>query len=336
LSGAAAAVNATAISTAADKAAQHGIVVVRDKATCNHAIESPDWLGTMATAEECGKACADDPQGHHWFLWVKYDDKNCQCVPENCELQDWISGVVYKFDGEGGGGSSSKGTCANTPDWKSLDGADCLWYELHPKSCAYGGAAFGYPEKNCCVCGKEGQQAPISEDGTGAPVAGCLDSPGWSTGDGWTCAWYAKHGCNYVGAIFKYPEANCCACGKSAAPEMHSPYVSHSLQEEEPPAAEGGSNDDDSDDGSGSSESAAEAEDGQTDGETSVKAKEALAEGTRLLSPHDPVKDAGHDKDGGARGAQAAARAGREANYRLAKEMDSPAKRYAKALKLQR
>jgi len=244
-SGAAAAV-ATAMSTAADKAAQHGIVVVvQDKATCLHAIESPGWLGTMDTAEECGKACADDPQGHHWFLWVKYDDGNCHCVPENCQLQDWISGVVYKFDGKGGGGGSSpasstsppseeeQGTCKNTPDWKSKDGADCLWYELHPKSCAYGGAAFGYPEKNCCVCGKEGQQAPISEDEAGASVEredGCLDSPGWSTGDGWTCAWYAKHGCNYIGAIFKYPEANCCACGKSAAPVPHSPYVS-SLQE---------------------------------------------------------------------------------------------------------
>eukprot|EP00929_Paragymnodinium_shiwhaense_P057991 TRINITY_DN29049_c0_g1_i1.p1 TRINITY_DN29049_c0_g1~~TRINITY_DN29049_c0_g1_i1.p1 ORF type:complete len:2199 (+),score=684.27 TRINITY_DN29049_c0_g1_i1:2-6598(+) len=44
----------------------------------------------------------------------------------------------------------------------------------------------------------------------------CVDSVGWSTGDGWTCDWYAKNTCKYLGAAFNFPEWNCCICGKKA------------------------------------------------------------------------------------------------------------------------
>ena len=53
---------------------------------------------------------------------------------------------------------------------------------------------------------------------------GCTDTPSWNNGHGYDCSSYSSRWCENgaaragqewtLGAKFKYPESNCCVCGK--------------------------------------------------------------------------------------------------------------------------
>eukprot|EP00931_Biecheleriopsis_adriatica_P083864 TRINITY_DN5754_c0_g2_i2.p1 TRINITY_DN5754_c0_g2~~TRINITY_DN5754_c0_g2_i2.p1 ORF type:complete len:951 (-),score=73.54 TRINITY_DN5754_c0_g2_i2:370-3222(-) len=112
--------------------------------------------------------------------------------------------------------------CQDTPGFSNGYGRGCADYASN-KWCTNGGAVAGsewtlgskykFPENNCCVCGKE--QA-------------CQDTPGFSNGYGRGCADYASNKwCTNGGAVagsewtlgskYKFPENNCCVCGKEQA-----------------------------------------------------------------------------------------------------------------------
>ena len=99
------------------------------------------------------------------------------------------------------------------------------------------GATFKVPEKHCCGCGKpeswEGAKtdAPtgvLTVKPTSAPTAtgtsaGCVDTPGWSNGNGKGCKDYPTNKWCVDGKVlvkftvsanFRNPDQHCCACGK--------------------------------------------------------------------------------------------------------------------------
>ena len=57
-------------------------------------------------------------------------------------------------------------------------------------------------------------------------TVGCTDTPSWQNGYGHDCSSYEKRWCENgaaktgqewtLGAKYKYPESNCCVCGKTA------------------------------------------------------------------------------------------------------------------------
>jgi hypothetical protein len=138
------------------------------------------------------------------------------------------------------------------PTWRDADGLTCQMYTdawctgegFKPYSTNMGGAAYNYPEKQCCSCGggkaKAGQtyEAPYltadaddDEDSEnvqsdGSSDGSCMDTPSWKNQYDVDCAGYVEKGyCQkngkggyYVktgtgGAAYGYPESNCCGCG---------------------------------------------------------------------------------------------------------------------------
>jgi len=112
--------------------------------------------------------------------------------------------------------------CIDTPNFYNGYGGDCDSYDKYGwcvnQAAKPGlewtvGARFKYPDRSCCVCGKE------------AYMITCTDTPNFNNGYGGGCGSYAKYGwCENgaakpglewtLGATFKYPERNCCVCGK--------------------------------------------------------------------------------------------------------------------------
>ena len=123
--------------------------------------------------------------------------------------------------------TSAAPQCTDTKDWLNQYGAGCEAYladgHCNGQGFADGhmwtaGEEYGYPELHCCVCGKD---IPEEEKGP------CTDTPGWHNQYDSTCADYVKDarcagkairkGNEWAfGAEWKFPEHNCCACGKPA------------------------------------------------------------------------------------------------------------------------
>ena len=105
----------------------------------------------------------------------------------------------------------------DTTGFSNGHGHGCASYDAH--WCADGkaksgmewtlGKKFNFPENNCCACGK----------------GRCTDTTGFSNGHGHGCASYDAHWCAdgkaksgmewTLGKKFKFPEKNCCSCGKT-------------------------------------------------------------------------------------------------------------------------
>merc|ERR1719238_852948 len=84
------------------------------------------------------------------------------------------------------------------------------------------GAKYQFPEENCCACGKA---VPAAEAITAAGAPACVDDEAFDNGHGMNCAKYTEKGwCAggevvagsewTLGAKYKFPEENCCVCGK--------------------------------------------------------------------------------------------------------------------------
>ena len=117
--------------------------------------------------------------------------------------------------------------CTDTEDWINQYGAGCEAYLSDGHCNGQGfvggrewtaGEEYGNPEVHCCICGKD-----IPEEEKGA----CTDTPDWhnqfdSTCDDMVkdarCAGKAlRKGNEWAGGVeWKFPEHNCCACGKPA------------------------------------------------------------------------------------------------------------------------
>lgn len=140
---------------------------------------------------------------------------------------EWAMGKSFKYPENNCcacGKQTSAGTCQDTSVWNNLHGHNCASYAS--QWCQNGaaitgkewalGESFNYPEKNCCVCGKE------------TKVGICGDASDWSNGYGHNCASYASLWCHNgvarigkewtLGAKYNHPEQNCCACGKEGTP----------------------------------------------------------------------------------------------------------------------
>ena len=117
--------------------------------------------------------------------------------------------------------------CTDTEGWINQYGAGCEAYLSDGHCNGQGfvegrewtaGEEYGNPEVHCCICGKD-----IPEEEKGA----CTDTPDWHNQFDSTCDDYVKDarcagkalrkGNEWAGGVeWKFPEHNCCACGKPA------------------------------------------------------------------------------------------------------------------------
>jgi len=150
--------------------------------------------------------------------------------------QEWAGGKDYGYPEKS---CCACGKCTDQAGWTS-HGKTCSDYATEGH-CANGavapgqewttGAAFNYPERSCCACGKKPAVGAVTAAAAAAspPAAaraapgGCVDEPGWRNPYGVTCDDYVKE--RYcaggqvlpakewtVGPDYSNPERACCAC----------------------------------------------------------------------------------------------------------------------------
>jgi len=115
-------------------------------------------------------------------------------------------------------------TCEDTKGWQLFGFFTCEHFESKPRLCGYTGKDYDFPESNCCACGKPVFDAQTYLYGEGD----CEDTKDFVSNDirkiGLTCDDYSIYDglmdgldvCKeYGGAENRYPEDNCCYCGKT-------------------------------------------------------------------------------------------------------------------------
>ena len=123
--------------------------------------------------------------------------------------------------------TATNATCADTPNWENTYELTCASFSVDfcsggsplPGKETYMGQQFGFPEENCCACGK-GKSGGAGEGGDPGKCTSrqgfrdvwgsCLEyaSNKWcedgDVGSGWQAAW---------GALGAAARGACCACG---------------------------------------------------------------------------------------------------------------------------
>lgn len=200
-----------------------------------------------------GKAVA----GAEWTLGekYKYPEQNCCVCGKTGTGGPPAAGP--KMDIEDTAAMASAASCKDTVGFDNGQGMNCAKY-VENKWCAEGqvvagaewtlGEKYKHPEQNCCVCGKGGAPtaavAPL--DLPAAAPALCTDTAAFDNGKGMSCAKYAENGwCAdgkvvagaewTQGAQYKYPEQNCCVCGKNAPSSFVEQGDTLSLMEKDKP-----------------------------------------------------------------------------------------------------
>jgi cullin-associated NEDD8-dissociated protein 1 len=193
-----------------------------------------------ATGAAAAAACADAPS------WENGAGLGCAGYVQEgfCHqgqvLQRWTIGPQFRHPEQSccACGRTDAGTtppcAADSPGWTNGAGLGCAEYESEglcgggrvPEGQAWAaGAYWGFPERNCCACGKGAAVMNVNATATAA-ADGCADTAGWSNGAGLDCGGYAVEAFCQTGQVreqwaagvhFAFPEVNCCACGSGGS-----------------------------------------------------------------------------------------------------------------------